>query len=94
MNARSRREFLTTVAGVVTVNLLPSSAQAAQDPKRTRSAIGCHTRPFSRFRLNHDDLLDAIMVEGTAVGDTVQATIANARAHREFLERVLGAGVP
>jgi sugar phosphate isomerase/epimerase len=30
-----------------------------------------------------------VMVEGTAVGATVQETIANARANREFLERVL-----
>ena len=30
-----------------------------------------------------------IMVEGTAVGATLQATIANARANREFLEKTL-----
>jgi sugar phosphate isomerase/epimerase len=30
-----------------------------------------------------------IMVEGTAVGDSVQATIANAKANREFLEKLV-----
>ena len=29
------------------------------------------------------------MVEGTAVGATLQETIANARAYREFLEKVI-----
>jgi sugar phosphate isomerase/epimerase len=31
-----------------------------------------------------------VMVEGTAVGETLDATIANARANREFLERIVG----
>ena len=30
-----------------------------------------------------------IMVEGTAVGETVQDTVANARANREYLEKVI-----
>ena len=30
-----------------------------------------------------------IMIEGTAVGATVQETIANARANREFLEKMI-----
>jgi L-ribulose-5-phosphate 3-epimerase UlaE len=30
-----------------------------------------------------------IMVECCAIGDTMQATAANARANREFLERIL-----
>ena len=29
-----------------------------------------------------------VMVEGTAVGATLQETVANARANREFLEKI------
>ena len=40
-------------------------------------------------KLNANGFNGPIMIEGTAVGDTVQATIANARANREFLEKIL-----
>lgn len=36
--------------------------------------IGCHTRPFSRFRLSHDELLDAIKAAGFKSADMIRAS--------------------
>jgi len=40
----------------------------------TRSTIGCHTRPFSSFRLGHDELLDAIKTAGFKSADMLRAS--------------------
>ena len=39
-------------------------------------------------RLKADGFSGPVMVEGTEVGSTLEQTIANARANREFLEKV------
>jgi sugar phosphate isomerase/epimerase len=71
---RSRREFLATASAAAAAAILPASAHAAQGSKGTRSMIGCHTRPFSRFRLDHDALLDAIKAAGYKSADMIRAT--------------------
>ena len=74
MHACSRRGFLTTVSAAAAATLLPSSAHGAQDSKGSRPRIGCHTRPFSRFRLSQDDLLDAIKEAGFKSVDMIRAS--------------------
>ena len=70
---RSRREFLTTASAAAAATLF-SPANAAPQSQSARSTIGCHTRPFSRFRLDHDQLLDAIKEAGFTSADMLRAT--------------------
>ena len=56
----TRRDFLATAAAAAAATVVPASAQGRQGSSLTRRAIGCHSRPFSSFRLGHDALLDAI----------------------------------
>src|SRR5688500_20322657 len=70
---RSRREFLTTASAAAAATLF-SPANAAPQSQTARSTIGCHTRPFSRFRLDHDQLLDAIKEAGFTSADMLRAT--------------------
>ena len=51
------------------------SAQARPQAGMTRRAIGCHTRPFSSFRLGHDELLDAIKAAGYQSADMIRASV-------------------
>ena len=44
----------------------------------TRRVIGCHTRPFSSFRLGHDELLDAIKAAGYQSADMIRASVPSA----------------
>ena len=94
----SRREFLTTASAAAAATMLSSSAPGAQDTKGTRSTIGCHTRPFSRFRLGHDEMLDAIKAAGFKSADMMRATApvpaAAAGAGREGGQRGRGAAGP
>jgi hypothetical protein len=55
------------------------------------SPIAHHTgEPLKVFtKLKSLGFSGPIMVEGTAVGATLQETIANARANREFLEKIV-----
>jgi sugar phosphate isomerase/epimerase len=75
MNERShsRRDFLTTASAIAAAAMLPGAARA-QDSKGTRFMIGCHLRPFSRFRLSHDEVLDAIKAAGFKSADMIRAT--------------------
>ena len=72
--SRSRREFLTTASAVAAAAILPDAVHAGQPSKGARSMIGCHTRPFTRFRLSQDDLLDAIKAAGFKSADMLRAT--------------------
>ena len=51
------------------------SAQAGPQAGMTRRTIGCHTRPFSSFRLGHDELLDAIKAAGYQSADMIRASV-------------------
>src|SRR5687767_900066 len=76
MNERShsRRDFLTTASAIAAAAMLPAAVRGAQDSKGTRFMIGCHLRPFSRFRLSHDEVLDAIKAAGFKSADMIRAT--------------------
>jgi sugar phosphate isomerase/epimerase len=76
----SRREFLATASTVAAAAILPVAAHEAQDSKGARSMIGCHTRPFSRFRLSQDEMLDAIKVAGFQSADMIRASAPAAAA--------------
>ena len=43
-----------------------------------RRTIGCHTRPFSSFRLGQDELLDAIKAAGYQSADMIRASVPSA----------------
>ena len=75
---RSRREFITTASAVAAAAVVPMSAQARPQAGMTRRTIGCHTRPFSRFRLGHDELLDAIKAAGYHSADMIRASVPSA----------------
>jgi len=72
--SRSRREFLTTASAIAAAAMLPDAAYGGQGTKGGRSMIGCHSRPFSRFRLGQDELLDAIKAAGYKSADMIRAT--------------------
>ncbi len=75
-----RRTFIKTSAAAVTVMALPLSARGAgQSASQKAFPIGCHARPFGRFRLNHDDLLDAIKAAGYTSADMISAAPPAAR---------------
>ncbi len=94
----SRREFLTTALAGAAATLLPASAHGAQDSRGTRPMIGCHARPFSRFRLSQDELLDAIEAAGFKSADMIRASApapaAAAGAAPEGGQRGRGAAPP
>jgi sugar phosphate isomerase/epimerase len=69
----SRREFLATASAAAAATLLTRTAHGAQDSPGGRS-IGCHTRPFARFRLSQDELLDAIKAAGFKSADMIRAS--------------------
>jgi sugar phosphate isomerase/epimerase len=72
MLMRTRRDFLTGLSAAAAV--LPFSGRAAgQSATPKPLPIGCHGRPFSKFRLSHDDLLDAIKSAGFTSADMISA---------------------
>jgi sugar phosphate isomerase/epimerase len=76
----ARRNFITAAAAAAAALALPFSGRGAgqSGPAKTWP-IGCHSRPFSRFRLSHDDLLDAIKAAGYRSADMISIAPAAAR---------------
>jgi sugar phosphate isomerase/epimerase len=75
-----RRTFITTSAAAAAALALPFSGDAAGQSGTPRTwPIGCHGRPFTRFRLSHDDLLDAIKSAGYTSADMISAAPVAAR---------------
>jgi len=74
-----RRNFITTSAAAAAALALPFSERGAGQSMSKPWPIGCHGRPFSRFRLSHDDLLDAIKSAGYTSADMVSAAPVAAR---------------
>jgi sugar phosphate isomerase/epimerase len=62
-------------SAVAAAAVVPMSAQGRQASGMTRRAIGCHTRPFSRFRPGQDELLDAIKAAGYQSADMIRASV-------------------
>src|SRR5436190_3246534 len=79
-HSRPRRTFLTTSAAAVAAMALPFSSRGADQSASSKPwPIGCHARPFGKFRLNHDDLLDAIKAAGYTSADMISAAPPAAR---------------
>jgi len=75
-----RRNFITTSAAAAAALALPFSGRATGQSATSKAwPIGCHSRPFGRFRLSHDDLLDAIKAAGYKSADMVSIAPAAAR---------------
>ena len=75
-----RRTFIKTSAAAVTAIALPMSSRGAEQSASQKAfGIGCHARPFGRFRLSHDDLLDAIKAAGYTSADMISAAPPAAR---------------
>jgi sugar phosphate isomerase/epimerase len=74
-----RRNFITTSAAAAAALALPFSERGAGQSMSKPWPIGCHGRPFSRFRLSHDDLLDAIKSAGYTSADMISAAPVAAR---------------
>ena len=74
-----RRNFITTSAAAAAALALPFSKRGAGQSMSKPWPIGCHGRPFSRFRLSHDDLLDAIKSAGYTSADMISAAPGAAR---------------
>lgn len=75
-----RRIFIKTSAAALAAMALPSSSRGAdQSASQKPLPIGCHARPFGRFRLSHDDLLDAIKAAGYTSADMISAAPPAAR---------------
>lgn len=69
-----RRTFIKTSAAAVAAMALPLSSRGAdQSASQKPFPVGCHARPFGRFRLSHDDLLDAIKSAGYTSADMISA---------------------
>ncbi|HEU4938188.1 MAG TPA: TIM barrel protein [Vicinamibacterales bacterium] len=82
MDAQShpRRTFIKTSAAAVAAMALPLPLRGAdQSASQKPWPIGCHARPFGRFRLSHDDLLDAIKTAGYTSADMISAAPPAAR---------------
>lgn len=78
--SRTRRTFIKTSAAAVAAMALPSSSRGADQSASAKAwPIGCHARPFGRFRLSHDDLLDAIKAAGYTSADMISAAPPVAR---------------
>jgi sugar phosphate isomerase/epimerase len=79
-HSRPRRTFIKTSAAAIAAMAFPRSSRgSAQFASAKPWPIGCHARPFSRFRLNHDALLDAIKAAGYTSADMISAAPAGAR---------------
>jgi sugar phosphate isomerase/epimerase len=74
-----RRNFITTSAAAAAALALPFSKRGAGQSLPKTWPIGCHGRPFSKFRLSHDDLLDAIKSAGYTSADMISAAPVAAR---------------
>jgi TAT (twin-arginine translocation) pathway-exported protein len=82
MNTQShpRRTFIKTSAAAVAAMALPLSSRGGEQSASQKAwPIGCHARPFGKFRLNHDDLLDAIKSAGYISADMISAAPPAAR---------------
>jgi sugar phosphate isomerase/epimerase len=73
--SRTRRDFLATAAAAAAATAIPVPARGRQASSMARRAIGCHSRPFSSFRLGHDELLDAIKAAGYQSADMIRASV-------------------
>jgi len=74
----TRRDFLASTSAAAA--FLPFSARGAGQSALSKPwPLGCHSRPFSRFRLSHDDLLDAIKSAGYTSADMIAIAPAAAR---------------
>jgi len=72
--SRARRDFITSSAAAVAAMALPLSVDGHEQPASSKTwPAGCHVRPFSRFRLGQDDLLDAIKTAGFTSVDMISA---------------------
>jgi sugar phosphate isomerase/epimerase len=92
---RSRREFIAAASAVAAAAVVPMSAQARPQAGMMRRTIGCHTRPFSSFRLGQDELLDAIKAAGYQSADMIRASVpAAAPAGAAAGQRGRGAMTP
>ena len=74
-----RRNFITTSAAAAAALALPFSERGVGQSMSKTWPIGCHSRPFSKFRLSHDDLLDAIKSAGYTSADMIAAAAVPAR---------------
>jgi sugar phosphate isomerase/epimerase len=75
-----RRNFITTSAAAAAAMALPFAGRgAAQSASSKTWSIGCHSRPFTRFRLSHDELLDAIKAAGYTSADMLSIAPAAPR---------------
>jgi len=80
MDTQSRRTFIKSSAAAVAATALPlSSRRAGQSASQKAWPIGCHARPFGKFRLSHEDLLDAIKAAGYMSADMISAAPPAAR---------------
>jgi sugar phosphate isomerase/epimerase len=79
LHSLPRRNFITTSAAAAAALALPFSERGAGQSVSKPWPIGCHGRPFSRFRLSHDDLLDAIKSAGYTSADMISAAPVAAR---------------
>jgi sugar phosphate isomerase/epimerase len=72
--SRPRRDFITSSAAALAAMALPLSVHGTKQPASSKTwPAGCHVRPFNRFRLSHDDLLDAIKTAGFMSVDMISA---------------------
>ena len=75
-----RRNFITTSAAAAAGMALPFAGRGeAQSSSPKTWSNGCHSRPFTRFRLSHDDLLDAIKAAGYKSADMLSIAPPAAR---------------
>ena len=74
----SRREFIGAASAVAAAAVVPMTAEERQASGGSRRVIGCHSRPFSTFRLGHDELLDAIKAAGYQSADMIRASVPSA----------------
>ena len=80
VHAYPRRTFITNSAAAVAALAFPFSSRGAEQSASMKLwPIGCHSRPFGRFRLTHDDLLDAIKAAGYTSADMISAAPPAAR---------------
>ncbi len=72
--SRPRRAFITSSAATLAAMAFPLPARGDEQAASPKPwPIGCHVRPFNRFRLSHDDLLDAIKAAGFSSVDMISA---------------------
>jgi sugar phosphate isomerase/epimerase len=80
VHSLARRNFITTSAAAAAALALPFSGRGAGQSATSQAwPIGCHGRPFNRFRLSHDDLLDAIKSAGYRSADMISIAPVAAR---------------